>query len=257
MNDLQHVIRAAVSSGNIILKLRDTNFSKTNKESNRDVVTEADLISEKVIIDFLSKEIKNFSYLSEELNILVGNSDEYWAIDPIDGTANYISGSKNFCVSIGNVCGEMLNKGVVFAPALNDLYYSSEELGSYKNQQKLKVIESNLSDSLIAISLPGKTDRRFSKDIYKILYDLNSQSSGILRLGSASLHLANHAENIFGGCIGFNAPIWDIAAGLAICKNAGSSYKLFKTNNEHSYHYISAPPLLLEELHQMLRKVLR
>ena len=137
MSDLKHVINAAVAAGNVVLALRDTNFSRHSKESNRDVVTEADLISERLIIDSLTQNLVSFSYLSEELNILVGDQSNFWAIDPIDGTANFVAGSSNFCVSLGHVSGTALNTGVVFAPASNDLYYASIGEGAYKNQKKL------------------------------------------------------------------------------------------------------------------------
>ena len=256
MSDLKHVINAAVAAGNVVLALRDTNFSRHSKESNRDVVTEADLISERLIIDSLTQNLVSFSYLSEELNILVGDQSNFWAIDPIDGTANFVAGSSNFCVSLGHVSGTALNTGVVFAPASNDLYYASIGEGAYKNQNKLSVKSCILSDSLITFSLPGKADLDGDKNIYQLLSQLNNLSSGIIRLGSAALHLVHHADGIYGGCVGFDAPIWDIAGGLAICNIAGSSYRLFPTDNEYRFHYVCAPTDLLDQLCVLMKPCL-
>jgi myo-inositol-1(or 4)-monophosphatase len=237
MDELKLAINAAVSAGKLVRELRETKYSKSFKESHRDVVTEVDLISEKIIIDTLSS-LEPFSYLSEETNELVGNSDDFWAIDPIDGTANFVNGSENYCVSIGKVSKMVMELGVIYAPEKQDLYYSHKDFGAFKNQEKLQISGKNLCDALVAVSLPGAQDKIKAANVFEILNKVNYLSSGVLRLGSAALHLAQHAEGIFGACIGFDAKIWDIAAGIAICRNAGSIVKLTPTTCPYTFDYI-------------------
>lgn len=230
-------IKAAVSAGKIVCELKETKYTKSFKGSFRDVVTEVDLISEKIIIDILS-DLEPLSYLSEEKNKLIGDKKNFWAIDPIDGTANFVNGSPYFCVSLGKVENGHMTSGVIYAPDSKDLYYSVDDHGSFKNQKKLIISEKEIQDSLIAVSLPGQSNHHRSKVIFEILNEINYTSSGILRLGSAALHLAQHAEGVFGACIGFDAKIWDIAAGIAICENAGSTVLLKQTTDPFSYDYI-------------------
>ena len=249
MYEFKLAIKAAVAAGKLVQELRETSYTKSFKESHRDVVTEVDLIAEKIIINTLS-DLKSFSYLSEETNELVGDKDDFWAIDPIDGTANFVNGSPNFCVSIGKVTNMIMDLGVIYAPNSQDLYYSHKEHGSFKNQKKLQISNKDLSDALIAVSLPGQRNHIRAKHIFEILNEINYSSSGIL--GSAALHLAQHAEGVFGACIGFDAKIWDIAAGIAICQNAGSTVRLIPNDDLYSFDYICGPLALVSSLEELI-----
>ena len=140
MDELTLAMNASVTAGKLVRELSDTKYSKSFKESHRDVVTEVDLISEKIIIDTLSS-LESFSYLSEETNELVGNGDDFWAIDPIDGTANFVNGGEYYCVSIGKVSKMTMDLGVIYAPEKQDLYYSHRDFGAFKNQRKLQIYQ--------------------------------------------------------------------------------------------------------------------
>ena len=90
---------AAIESGKI-LKARFGLHNKMHVKGKRNIVTEADLLSEKKIIGIISEEFKQHSILSEESGDKRKAGEYTWIIDPLDGTNNYYFGIPFFCVNI-------------------------------------------------------------------------------------------------------------------------------------------------------------
>lgn len=88
---LEVAIAAAEKAGGILLDYFGSKIQVKHK-SKGNLVTEADILSEKFILDFLQNEYPDFSILSEESNSSASLTDCAWIVDPLDGTNNYTFG---------------------------------------------------------------------------------------------------------------------------------------------------------------------
>ncbi|MBI3634339.1 MAG: inositol monophosphatase [Candidatus Yonathbacteria bacterium] len=223
---LEVAIRAAVAAGNILHKHAGDAFHLTRirKESFRDVVTEADTYAEKKIIEMI-RQYDNSPIVSEEAGV-VGELDEeksYWVVDPLDGTVNYAHHMPFYAVSIAYMEQGVPVVGVIYNPALNELFYGAKGLGVYKNHNKIATIDRKPEDALFAVSFSGK---KYDSDARLLEFvkfkEINDKTMGCLRTGSAALNLAYLAEGRLGGCVGRFNKIWDVAAGFIIAELAGA-----------------------------------
>tara|TARA_Y200000002_G_C22569705_1_gene616103 strand:+ start:239 stop:1018 length:780 start_codon:yes stop_codon:yes gene_type:complete len=221
---LEHAIKAAVSAGEILISHYGKIEMFKQKESLRDVVTEVDQLSEKKIISILRNASNNYGMLTEESGFIGNNKDEYWVIDALDGTVNYIHKIPLFSVSIALFKSNKPILGVIYNPLSEDLYYASEETGSFKNQKRLKIKNTSLKQSVLSMAFSGKTYNKETRNKgFQLFGEINDNSQGCLRTGSAAMNLAYVAEGKFGAAIGKANKLWDIAAGLIIATTAGGS----------------------------------
>ena len=135
---LKIALEAAVKGGNILKANADKAKNLYTKESLRDVVTSADVASQKEIIKILKSYEVKYKIVSEEKeNLNIERNGTYWVVDPLDGTANYINNIQICAVSIAFVFKGKPVVGVIFNPFTNELFYGTKGLGAYRNQQKI------------------------------------------------------------------------------------------------------------------------
>ena len=179
---------------------------QVSKKGPKDFVTNADIKAEKIIIEELKKARPNYSIISEE-NGLEKNKDEsnFWIIDPIDGTTNFLHGVPHFAISIALQSNNEIVCGLIYDPIKDELFYAEKNHGAYFNNQRIRVSKKrNIDECLFAV---GKG--KYNPDlIYR-------------RSGSAALDLAYVASGRFDGYFQNNLNLWDIAAGIIIVKEAG------------------------------------
>jgi myo-inositol-1(or 4)-monophosphatase len=251
MNDytkkLELAIRAAVAAGNRLYKhTGDVAYlSGVRKESFRDIATEADISAETKIIQTL-REHDSSPILSEEAGSIgkLVLKNNYWVIDPLDGTVNYTHHMPLYAVSIAYMEKGIPVVGVIYNPSQNELYYGAKGLGVYKNHNKINIIDRDPENSLFAISFSGKKhnskDRLREFDNFR---EVNDKTMGCLRTGSAALNLAYLAEGRFGGCMGEFTKIWDVAAGFVLAELAGAKvYYEFDKKERFLVNYVIAVP---------------
>jgi len=134
---LNDVINIAKKAGKIIMK-NYHDLSYTNK-IDKSPVTKADLQSSSFICDSLSSAF-NLPILSEENIIdydIRKNWKEYWLVDPLDGTKDFLTKNGEFTVNIALVKNRVPVLGVIYAPAIDDCWWASKGKGSYKNGDKI------------------------------------------------------------------------------------------------------------------------
>ena len=220
------------------------------KNTKRDVVTNVDLLIENFILSRLKKY--RIPFISEETkgNKKFNPKKKYLILDPIDGTANFINNLTNFSISIGYFAKNDFLYGVVCAPKLKELFFTTEKKISFLNGDKLKIEKKKLENSLIAISLPSENNEINNK----IFFNLNERSMGCIRQGSASLNICWVASGKFQIACGFNAKIWDIAGAIPIAKYAGC--KIILTPNKHNLHYdyIVAHPEVIQKVKEIINE---
>lgn len=220
------------------------------KNLKRDVVTNVDLLIENFILSRLGKY--NIPFISEETNSnkKFNPKKKYLILDPIDGTVNFINNLPNFSISLGYFSKNKFLHGIVCAPKLKEIFFTTAKKISFLNGDKLKIEKKKLENSLVAISLPSKNYEKNNK----IFYNLNKKSMGCIRQGSASLNICWVASGKFQIACGFNAKIWDIAGAIPIAKYAGCKIILTPNKNNLHYDYIVAHPEVIQEVKKIINE---
>ncbi len=181
-----------------------------------DVVTEADKESERFITDKLSQLFPEHQILGEEYGLNEICSEFCWAVDPLDGTANYAGGLPIFAVSIALMKKGTPIVGVIYDPNMDRMFHAIRGHGAYCGVEKLSVSKRT---SLGDIALFG-----VSADVIAERSDYLAHLGKGRSLGAASLHLTTVASGQFDGCLDIYTKLWDVAAGSLIVEEAGGCF---------------------------------
>ena len=193
-------------------------------KSKRDVVTDADYASERLIIQAIKERYPDDAILAEESGEHAGvlrddgsGNGRTWVIDPLDGTVNYANGIPFYCVSIGLVVDDRPSVGVVLDPARDDLYSAAVDGPACLSGEPVRAsTKGTLSDYVVSLAVIGRgglaRERRIAPQI-RIHR----------RMGSAALALAYVAGGRFDAFVqnGGLSP-WDVAAAGLIAERAGA-----------------------------------
>lgn len=195
-----------------------------NEKARNDLVSAADLASEKVILEAVATRFPSHRVLAEESGF---SSDDVsaptWIVDPLDGTTNFIHGIPQFAVSIGVAVEGRVDFGVIFDPCRNDVFTAARGRGARWNGAACRVSSrQGLEGSLIATGFPFKAHRLL--DPYLAIFkDVFLCCKAIRRPGAAALDLAYTACGLFDGFFEFQLSPWDVAAGSVLVEEAGGT----------------------------------
>ena len=206
--NLNIMIKAAEKASKILIRdFGELEKLQVSSKGPSDFVTSSDKKVEKIIIEELTKSRKKFSVLSEEIGELKNSDkDNYWIIDPIDGTINFLHGIPHFAISIALKSNKEIVSGLIFDPIKNEMFYAEKNNGAYFNNQRIRVSKKkNLDECLFATGSKSE----------------NINSLNIRKTGCAALDMAYVGAGRYDGFFQKNLNIWDIAAGIIIIKEAG------------------------------------
>ncbi|OPY84813.1 MAG: Inositol-1-monophosphatase [Smithella sp. PtaU1.Bin162] len=185
------------------------------------LVTEADKMSEKLIIKAIKRNYPDHGILSEESPAISGESKMRWIIDPLDGTTNYAHGYPVFCVSIALEKDGAIILGVVYDPTRQDTFVAVRGEGAQLNGKKLAVSEtSDLNYSLLATGFPYDI-RESEENNLNHFQTMAKKAQAIRRAGAAALDIAYVAAGRFDGFWELKLKPWDTAAASLILEEAG------------------------------------
>jgi myo-inositol-1(or 4)-monophosphatase len=186
-----------------------------------DIVTEADRMSEALILSAIRRRYPGHDILAEESSATKNGSSFRWIIDPLDGTTNYAHGYPVFCVSIALEIEGEICLGVVFNPMLDEMFIAEKGGGATLNGRNLSVSETaNLSHSLLATGFPYDIREDDNNNI-NYFTEMARKAQAIRRAGSAALDLAYVAAGRFDGFWELKLAPWDTAAGCLLVQEAG------------------------------------
>jgi len=234
---IESVIEISKQAGLVIMDIYKTDFNIKFK-NDKSPVTEADTRANDIITAGLLKMAPNIPILSEEgENVSFEERtkwDSFWMVDPLDGTKEYIKKNDEFTVNIAYMQNNLPVFGVVYAPALDELYWGSIEKGAYKsfagNAFNPIRVKSQLSDPVklaTSRSHPSPKMDKFLAQFKKI--DLHPMGS--------SLKICSVAD----GRVHFYPRLgptmeWDTAASHAVIKAAGGEIIKYGTNKPLEYN---------------------
>ena len=157
-------------------------------KEDRSITTEADVASEEKIKSILRGEFPSYSLLGEETGLEQGISDYTWVIDPLDGTTNYFMRNPFFDVSIALAYKNEPVIGVVYYPAMNEIFYAEKGKGAYLNDKRIFVSNvTEIRDSIITFC-HGR-DQNSVKEMINIFGKLKLINNKVRQIGAAALEL--------------------------------------------------------------------
>jgi myo-inositol-1(or 4)-monophosphatase len=219
-NHLKTAIAAALEGGEVSRTL--IGRIHIQKKGAIDLLTEADLASEKRIIQKILDQFPEHSFLAEESSPLINDSKYQWIIDPIDGTTNFAHALNHYAISIAFAVEGKIMVGVVFNPGSNELFTAVSGQGAFLNDQPIEVSDATLvSESLLATGFPYNF-KEILEPLMTRFKNCLMASQGIRRFGSAALDLCYVACGRFDGYFEQNLKPWDTAAGYLIAEEAGA-----------------------------------
>lgn len=186
-----------------------------------DLVTEADVRSERMIVARLAAAFPEHAIVGEELGRRQGGSHRFcWYVDPLDGTTNFAHGFPVFAVSIALVEQDEPVVGVVFNPILNELFTAVAGQGAYVNDQPIRVSQTpRLAEALLGTGFPSH--KRTASPNIRYYWEFTLRSHGVRRAGAAALDLCSVACGRLDGFWEFGLKPWDTAAGVLLIAEAG------------------------------------
>ncbi len=186
---------------------------------HREILTDIDLGSEKIIIKEIKKNFPEHNVLSEEAGFNKKKSDYLWIIDPIDGTTNFSIHNPMWAISIGVAYKDKIVLGFIYAPALDEIYFAEINKGAYLNNKKLKVSGDN-KGKIVNTFCHSRSDKDTKKAVkyysYQKLHGFDCR-----QLGSAALELAYVAGGRVESIAIPGANSWDVSAGVLLVREAG------------------------------------
>ena len=233
---LDEIVRIAQEAGDAIMQIYTKDFSIEYKD-DKSPLTEADTKSNEIICDALEKLYPNIPIMSEE-NKQTDYEERkeweyYWCIDPIDGTKEFIKKNDEFTVNIALIHKNTPVLGVVYAPAIDEMYKAKKGEGAFKNNQKLP-LQTNLNPKEKLYVVASKS--HLSPETQEFIDNLETKEIEQVSKGS-SLKLCMVAEgkaDIYPRL----APTmeWDTAAADAVVREAGKMTYQFESNQPMVYN---------------------
>jgi len=231
---------------------RKEGLSYHTKVSNSDLVTEVDERSEKYLMEAIGEAFPHHGVLSEEFGDYHKESEYIWVLDPLDGTTNYFQGIPMFALSLAlQHRGETL-LGVVYNPALEEMFEAVKGQGAYFRGRALKVsARKDLKECVLATGFPYDKDTHPQNNINYFSH-LVPRVRGIRRMGAAAIDLAYVAAGILDGFWELNLKAWDVEAGNLLIEEAGGKIIYLPENREISL--AAGNPVICQKIYQELRK---
>jgi myo-inositol-1(or 4)-monophosphatase len=220
---LHVMVQAALKAGKSLSRdFGEVQNLQVSMKGPGDYVSQADRKAEELVKAELMRARPDYSFLGEEGGSLEGTDGQHrWIVDPLDGTTNFLHGIPMFSVSIALERQGQIVAGVVYNPALDELYTAEKGGGTFLNDRRLRVAARNkLTDAVVGTGVPHLGRGQHGHYLVQ-LRNIMGEVAGVRRMGSAALDLAYVAAGRFDGFWEDNLSAWDIAAGIILIREAG------------------------------------
>jgi myo-inositol-1(or 4)-monophosphatase len=221
---LNFAMQMARDAGRILIDRQGRSLQVSSK-GDINLVTEADLAAEKLIIERIQSYYPRHAILAEESGASNGSEtgaagEWKWIIDPLDGTTNYAHGYPCFCVSIAVERAGKIEIGVIYDPVRDEMFAAERGQGATLNDRTIRVSEvDELNSAMLCTGFPY--DVRERPDFARDFTNFTMRAQAVRRDGSAALDLAFIACGRFDGFWEDGLNPWDVAAGVLLIEEAG------------------------------------
>jgi len=248
--------KAAKRAGTALLRMVGR-IRHIRKKGPIDLVTEADLRAEGIILDAIQNAFPGDNILSEEAG--ARNSPaaaRTWIIDPLDGTTNFAHGFPFFAVSIALRLEREIVLGVVYIPTSRELFEASRGRGAFLNKRPIRVsTTAGIGDALLGTGFPYDIHERPER-ILPLFGGMIAAAQGVRRPGAAAIDLAYVAAGRLDGFWEEGLKPWDTAAGVILVEEAGGVLSTFEGApfSPHDNTILAANPFIHAQMLEILRE---
>lgn len=229
-----------------------SDLTVSTKGSPADVVTDADLASERIVREIVLAERPADGMLAEEGTSIEGTSGVSWVLDPIDSTANFARGIPIWSVSLAAMGASSVLAGVVAFPPGGEVVSGTAVSGVLLNEVAVSIgPPPALSGSMVAVGWgPRSSGRRQGRVAASLIHRVGKVRSP----GSPALGLAWTALGRFDAAyyeMDFNE--WDVAAGAFLCECAGLTVLREPADaSDSSHRLLAARPELIDAIAELV-----
>jgi myo-inositol-1(or 4)-monophosphatase len=264
VSDEHHLLNVAsdaarMAGGLLLERFRGGRESTiTSKSTPTDLVSEADLASERAIRELLARERPDDGFLGEEGGESAGSSGLRWVVDPLDGTVNYLFGIPQWCVSVAVEDEDGSLAGAIFDPNRDELFLATRGgRPTYTGPDTVgeaRLIEMSsrheLASTMLATGLAYDATVRAAQAL--VLARVIPRVRDVRRFGSAALDLAWTAMGRYDAYFERTVKPWDIAAGTLVCQTAGLRVVDLPVHANLPWGILAAAPAACEELLELV-----
>jgi myo-inositol-1(or 4)-monophosphatase len=246
---LDVAVEAAQAGAAVLVPRFGRERASASKSSPTDLVSEADLASERAIREVIAARRPDDGVLGEEgTGDVPGSSGLRWVVDPLDGTVNYLFGHPQWCVSVAVEDEDGGVAGVVLDPIRGECFAAARGEGATLNGAALPQPRDvpSLGEALVATGFGYEAAIRERQAA--IVADLLPDVRDIRRAGSAALDLVWTAAGRHDAYFEFGVQHWDFAAGVIVCREVGMEVTRLPGDGVLPRGLAVARPALLEAL---------
>ena len=187
-----------------------------------DIVTEADLAAERMLIEGLGDLTPNAAILSEEAGTSEGCEAQRWIIDPLDGTVNYASGLPWFSVTVAYQERGRTVLGLTHAPSAGLIArYLEGEIATVDDRPARVSQTDSLADAVISVVLTSHFSAEEVRRAAAIVGRLGGLTRGVRVVVSGAFEMSLVAAGRLDAFIGIKADVVSHAVGLPLVRAAG------------------------------------
>jgi myo-inositol-1(or 4)-monophosphatase len=194
-------------------------------KSDRDMASEVDYAVERAVREHLRERTPDIAVLGEEEGRSGGETELLWAVDPVDGTANFVRDVPLCGFSLGLIQRGRPIAGVIDLPFLGVTYHASQGGGAFAGDDRIRAsTTTSLKDALVSIGDYAVGDGAEAKNRlrFALTERLATDVQRIRMLGSAAIDLVWVAAGKLDACIILSNNPWDTSAGVIIAREAGA-----------------------------------
>ena len=224
LSRLAQVARTAAELGGAELMRHYGRLASIQSKGRQgDLVTNADVAAERVVLDVLAEQTPDIAVLAEESGAAGAQDDLRWCVDPLDGTTNFAHGYPFFATSIGLTYRQQPVLGAIAVPFLEETYWGAPGIGAYCNEQPIQVSDCcHLEDALLVTGFAYDRHDRLDNNYAEFCW-FTHRTRGVRRGGAAAVDLAFVAAGRQDGYWERGLSPWDLAAGVALVELAGGT----------------------------------
>jgi len=223
MKELEIAQQAARIGGEIVARYFREGVEIRSKDAHN-LVTDADVESEKAIVDCIRATFPDHEVMGEEGHTADLSAEHLWIIDPLDGTTNFAHKIPHFAVSIAYYFQGKPGCGAIWNPIRDDWFLAARGQGATHNGEKVSAgPESELKDVLVGVGFYYDRGAMMEATLAAIHELFEQQIHGIRRFGTASLDLAQVGCGLFGAFFEYELSPWDFAAGQLFVEECGGT----------------------------------
>ncbi len=225
--------------------------SAINFKGHQDYLSATDSEVERLIRESLLGSFPEDTFFGEEGGGTFGRN--VWVVDPIDGTANFVRGISQFCISIAYVQDGQTRIGVIYDPMADELFAAERGHGATLNGEPIRV--SGLTDIRSSSVEAGWSTRLPLTRYVELVGRLLTEGAGVRRGGSGALGLANVAAGRIDAYCELHMNSWDALAGLLLIEEAGGWVNDFLAGSglSEGNEVLGSTPAFAERIFQSMR----